>query len=91
MTLQELVERLMSNPAYQAGRAADVEIHVDNGLFPLATRRVTDTVWVEHEGTEFIVLRLGRTQAGPMTGEQFGRAVLAVPAAPLDLRRHADS
>lgn len=73
MTLQELVERLLSHPVYQAGRAADVEVHVDNGLWPLVTRRVRDVDWTVHEGKEFIVLGLTSTRAGPLRGEDLGK------------------
>lgn len=75
MTLQELVERLQSHPVYQAGRAGDVEVHVDGGLFPLVTRRVRDVRWTAHEDKDYIVLILTSQQSGPMTGESFAKQV----------------
>lgn len=75
MNLQELVERLQSHPLYQAGRAADVEVHVNTGLFPLATRRVRDIDWTAHEGTTYIVLGTTGQRAGPLSSSDFVKLV----------------
>lgn len=75
MTLQELVERLQSHPAYQSGRAADIEVHVNNGLWPLATRRVQEIDWATHEGKEYIVLDVTSQRAGPMTGQDLAKVL----------------
>lgn len=58
MTLQDLIERLQSHPAYQAGHASDTQVYIE-AIWPLAARDVIGLVTGHYDGETAILLRQG--------------------------------